>query len=635
MPLKEILLKYWGYSKFRPLQEEIITSVINGNDTLALLPTGGGKSICFQVPALYKQGICLVISPLIALMKDQVENLNKKGIRANAIYSGMHFREIENILNNCVFGDIKLLYLSPERLKNEMVIEHIKQMDVNLLAVDEAHCISQWGYDFRPSYLDIAIIRTYLPKAPVLALTATATSKVVDDIQSKLLFSKSNIFQKTFERKNLTYFVVNTEDKNARLLRIIEKNKGSAIVYVRNRKKVIETSIYLNKNGIKAGFYHAGLDTKVRNEQQNLWMQNKNTVMVATNAFGMGIDKPDVRVVVHIDLPNSLEAYFQEAGRAGRDEKKSFSVILFNQSDILNLEQNFQTSYPDKETIKQIYNALGNFFGIPLGAGKDINFPFDLKEFCGNYNLNSLITYNSLKFLEKDAYILLNEDPLLTSKIMIIVDKEELYRFQVANSKLDNFIKLILRSYGGVFNDFIKISEIELANRVGENVNKVIENLIKLDNSGIINYIPAINKPFITFIQNRLDPKDILLNKDTYDIRKKNSEARKNSVITYVQSTAKCRSLSLLSYFGEENAKRCGSCDICIYRNKMELTELEFNSIIEVIKPMLLKKSYSLEEIVKKVNADEDNVLKVIQWLLDNDKIVKTGVYEFMWKSEK
>jgi len=633
MPLRDILLKYWGYSKFRPLQEEIITSVINGNDTLALLPTGGGKSICFQVPALYKEGICIVISPLIALMKDQVENLNKKGINAKAIYTGMHFREIENTLNNSVFGNIKLLYLSPERLQNDMVVEHIKQMNVNLLAVDEAHCISQWGYDFRPSYLEIANIREYLPKVPILALTATATPKVVEDIQNKLLFKKNNVFQKTFERKNLTYFVVNTEDKNNRLLRIFEKNTGSAIVYVRNRKKVIETSLFLNKNGIKAGYYHAGLDPKVRNEQQNLWMQNRNNVIVATNAFGMGIDKPDVRVVVHIDLPDSLEAYFQEAGRAGRDEKKSFSIILYNQADILNLEQSFNSSYPDKGTIKQVYQALGNYFKIPVGSGKDVNFPFDLKDFCNNYNLNTLITYNSLKFLEKDDYILLSEDPMTTSKIMIIVDKEELYRFQVANSKLDNFIKLILRSYGGIFNDFIKISESELAKRAGENVEKIIENLKKLQTSGIIDYIPAANKPFITYIKNRLDINDVFFNKETYDYRRKNSEERKNSVISYVQATAKCRSLMLLFYFGEENAKRCGSCDVCINRNKMELTELEFNSIVDIIKPMLLKKPCTLEEIVKKVNADEDNVLKVIQWLLDNDKLIKTDTYEFLWKS--
>ncbi len=473
MPLKTILLKYWGYSHFRPMQEDIIQSVLDGKDTLALLPTGGGKSLCFQVPAMLKPGICIVISPLIALMKDQVENLNKRGINAKAIYSGMHPNEIEITLNNAVYGDVKLLYVSPERLQTDSFREHLKKMKVNLIAVDEAHCVSQWGYDFRPPYLKIADIKAILQNVPILALTATATPEVVEDIQNKLEFKQKNVFQKSFERKNLTYFVIKSDDKLARLLRVINKVKGTGIVYVRSRKKTVEIANFLNKNGIKAGYYHAGLESKIRNDQQKLWMRDSNKVIVATNAFGMGIDKPNVRFVVHLDLPDTLEAYFQEAGRAGRDEQASFAVILHDNADLLALDQNFQNAYPEKEYIKNVYQALGNYFQIPEGSGKDQSFDFDLRDFCDQFRFNVITAYNSLKFLEKEGYIILNEDPNQSSVVHFTIGKEDLYRFQIENPSTDNFIKIILRSYGGVFADFVKISEVEIAKRSKSDVEKV------------------------------------------------------------------------------------------------------------------------------------------------------------------
>lgn len=634
MPLKTTLLKYWGYSKFRPMQEEIIQSVLDGNDTLALLPTGGGKSICFQVPALIKPGICVVISPLIALMKDQVENLEKKGIKAKAIYSGMPLREIEMILNNAVYGNTKLLYVSPERLQTEMFKEHLKKMNVNLIAVDEAHCISQWGYDFRPPYLQIKEIRQFLPEVPVLALTATATPDVVEDIQLQLCFKKKNLFQKSFERKNLTYFVLNKEDKLSYLLRTVNKLNGSGIIYVRSRKKTIEVANFLIKNGIKTGYYHAGLDSKIRNEQQNLWMQNRNRIIVATNAFGMGIDKPDVRFVVHLDLPDTLEAYFQEAGRAGRDELDSKAVILFENADLINLRLNFENSYPEKDVIKNVYNSLGNYFKIPEGGGKDLGFEFDIRDFCNQYNFTIPIAYNALKFIEKEGYISFIEDPNTTSMLHFIINKEDLYRFQVENPSTDNFIKTILRSYGGVFTDFVKISEKEIAKRTNSDEEKVIKMLDYLSKMQIISYSKATQKPCIYFPVQRLNAADIFLSKENYDFRKRNAETKMKAVIDYVNSKNKCHQQFLLFYFGECNNKRCGKCDFCIERNKMEMNEVEFNFILNQIKPLLKMQYHTIEELVVKTNADEDKVMKVIQWLLDNDKITKVDYMQFFWKSK-
>ncbi|MCX6231593.1 MAG: RecQ family ATP-dependent DNA helicase [Bacteroidetes bacterium] len=631
MPLKSILLKYWGYSHFRPLQEDIIQSVLDGKDTLALLPTGGGKSLCFQVPAMAKPGICIVISPLIALMKDQVENLNKRGINAKAIYSGMHQNEIEINLNNAVYGDIKLLYVSPERLQTDSFREHVKKMKVNLIAVDEAHCVSQWGYDFRPPYLKIAELKDLLKGVPLLALTATATPEVVEDIQNKLEFKQKNVFQKSFERKNLTYFVIKSDDKLARLLRLINKVKGTGIVYVRSRRKTIEIANYLNQNGIKSGYYHAGLEANIRNEQQKYWMNDRNRVIVATNAFGMGIDKPNVRFVVHLDIPDTLEAYFQEAGRAGRDEQEAISVILFDNADVLALDQNFQNAYPEKEFIRSVYQALGNYFQIAEGSGKDQSFYFDLRDFCDQYRFNIITAYNALKFLEKEGYIFLNEDLKHASKIHFTISKEDLYRFQIENPSTDNFIKIILRSYGGVFADFVPISELEIAKRSNSEIDKVEKMLQLLTKMQVMNYIPQKDKPFITYVIERIAAKDIFLSKETYEFRKNNASKRIEAVKEYIESTSKCHSQFLLSYFGETKSMRCGKCDICLERNKMELNEYEFNLILEQIKPLLRKKAFTVRNLLLETDADEDKLLKVLQWLLDNDKIKKIGETQYAW----
>lgn len=622
MQIKDILIKYWGYSSFRPLQEDIINSVLEGKDTLALLPTGGGKSICFQVPAMTKKGICIVITPLIALMKDQVENLKRKGIKAVAIYSGMHTNEINIAFNNCINGSVKFLYISPERLETNSLRENIKKMNVNLLSVDEAHCISQWGYDFRPTYLKIADIRQFIPDVPVLALTATATKEVVKDIQQKLLFKEENVFQTSFERKNLIYVVLKEENKLMRLLKIFRNVKGTGIVYVRNRRKTHEISDFLNKNNINSDYYHAGLDTKLRDKKQKAWMDGTKRIIVSTNAFGMGIDKPNVRSVVHLDLPDSIESYFQEAGRAGRDGNRAYAVLLYNEADIINAKRNILTRYPDIQTIKTIYQALGNYFQLAVGSGKDISFDFDISDFCNNYKFKTLIVYNSLKFLEKEGYIILNEAFNTPSRINIKINKEDLYRFQVENKYYDDFIKVILRSYSGVFNDFIKINENEIARRANIKNDAVVKHLKKLHKLGIITYVPQKDKPQIIFCKARVNKKDLYISKINYKDRKNAAYKRLNAIINYANSTHKCRSQLLLEYFGEKNSKRCGKCDVCIKRNKINLSELEFDIVVKQIKPFLKINSYTVEEITNKVkNINEDKIIKVLQWLLDNDKI--------------
>jgi len=630
--IHDILLKYWGYPSFRPLQEEIIDSVLSGKDTLALLPTGGGKSICFQVPALAMEGLCIVITPLIALMKDQVENLKKNGIKAAAIYSGMHRNEIEMNINNCIYGNTKFLYVSPERLETESFRQNLLRMKVSILAVDEAHCISQWGYDFRPPYLKIADIRELLPKVPVLALTATATPEVVVDIQEKLGFNEENVFQKSFVRTNLTYVVINEEDKFRRLLKVVEGVKGTGIVYVRNRRKTREIAEYLNKNNISADYYHAGLENRQREVKQEDWMKGKSRIIVATNAFGMGIDKPDVRFVVHMDFPDSLEAYFQEAGRAGRDEKRAYAVLLYEKADIINAKRNLNLSYPGIQSIKKIYNLLGNWFQIAVGSGKDISYEFDISDFCNNYRLKPLIVFSALKFLEREGYIFLNEAMDLSSKIFINANKEDLYRFQVSNMNYDQFIKILLRSYSGLFSDFVKINEREVAKRTGLSVKEVTQYLIKLQQMEMITYIPQRSKPEIVYSSPRYDIKHISLSVQNYANRKEIARNRMNAVIDYAEKTTKCRSQSLVEYFGETNSKRCGRCDVCIERNKIELSELEFNIILDKIKPILQSKEVSIEELVGLIgDRNEEKVLKAVQWLLDNEKLTRDKKYRLRW----
>lgn len=620
--IQQILIQYWGYSTFRPMQEEIIRSTLNKKDTLGLLPTGGGKSVCFQVPALAIPGICIVVTPLIALMKDQVENLNKKGIKAIAVFSGMHAKEIDIALDNCAYGDIKFLYISPERLENELFIERLKKMKVNFLVVDEAHCISQWGYDFRPSYLNIANIRQILPSIPVLALTATATPNVVEDIQEKLLFKQKNVLQKSFERSNLHYIVYKTDDKSRTLLKLIQENPGTGIIYVRNRRKTQEVANLLIRNNIPANFYHAGLTTEERDQRQNDWMNGKARVIVSTNAFGMGIDKPNVRFVIHLDIPDTVEAYFQEAGRGGRDGKLSKAFLLFNEGDIVELERNFELSFPEIEFIKNVYSALGNFFQIAIGSGEDVSYDFILSDFCSMYNLPAVKTFNAIKFLEKEGYIQVSEAVKRPSRIILKLNKEELYRFQVKYSKWGDFLDVLIRSYSGLFTNFANIDEFSIAKRLGIRAIDVENNLQYLHNNNILEYIPKTDKPQLTYSKERINEKNLNISQENYSDRKNAARQRLDAAIGYVKNYTRCRSLILLSYFGEKTAKRCGFCDVCLNRNKLALSDLEFDNILNQIKPHLKEQPQELQDLISKVKfVDEEKTLNLMRWLIDIGKI--------------
>ena len=633
--IRNILIRYWGFSTFRPMQEEIIQSVLDGKDTLALLPTGGGKSICFQVPALALDGVCLVITPLIALMKDQVENLKKKGVKAVAVYSGMHRNEIQMAYDNCIYGDVKFLYLSPERLQTEQFLQTLQKLKVNLLAIDEAHCISQWGYDFRPPYLQIAGIRKYIPGVPVMALTATATPGVIIDIQKNLAFKSENVFRKSFERKNLTYVVIKEEDKNGRLLRILKKVPGTGIIYVRNRKKTVETAVFLQKNGIKADFYHAGLDVQARSKKQDAWIREESRIMVATNAFGMGIDKPNVRLVVHIDLADSVEAYFQEAGRGGRDEKRAYAVTLFQQADLVRLQENLEKEFPPVEKIKEIYQSLGNYLQLPVGSGKDESFDFEIYTFCRNYSFNPVIVYNALRFLEREGYILMNESMEAPSRIHFESDRENIYRFQIENKTLDPFIKLLLRSYSGVFTEFVQVNETELAKRAGLKEDDVVSNLRKLQKAGLLSYSKRPGKPQIIFPIERLDIKNLRISPENYHERQRFAMIRMEAVIEYITSDDQCRSHMLLKYFGETGAPRCGKCDICLERNKMNLNEMEFNQIKLKVKDLLQQKPMTLPELIFEAGSyGEAPMLLVIRWLEDKGAITRDDVMRYVWRKQ-
>ncbi|MDT8392314.1 MAG: ATP-dependent DNA helicase RecQ [Bacteroidales bacterium] len=635
MEIRNILVKYWGYSSFREKQEEIILSVLDGKDTLALLPTGGGKSICYQVPALAREGICLVISPLIALMKDQVENLKERDIKAAAVHSGMHPREIDLAINNSVFGDLKFLYVSPERLESKAFRENLMKMNINLVAVDEAHCISQWGYDFRPPYLNIAEIRPLTGNAPILALTATATPAVVDDIQEKLKFRKKHLIQKSFERKNLSYVVFHEEDKGGRLLRIINNVKGTGVVYVRNRRKCREVSEFLTKEGISSTYYHAGLESRIREFRQDEWMKDKKQVIVATNAFGMGIDKPGVRFVVHFDLPDSLEAYFQEAGRAGRDGKRAYAVLLYEEADIRNAKQNLSVSFPEPEVIRSVYTALGNYLQIPVGGGKEQQFDFDLQDFATRYRMNSATVFSALRILEKEGMLLLGNALENPSKIMFNIAHTDLYTFQVENPGYDGFIKLLLRSYGGIFSEFVRINEKELARRANTTEDKIVALLKKLQKINLLTYVPRTSKPQILIIQDRIDSKSLNFSKEHYGQRKKTALKRMQSVLDYIQATNHCRSQLLLKYFGEEGVQRCGICDVCLDRNKINVSELEFNKILENIKPSLKKRPQGLNELLFVCKEfPEDKVINVLMWLVDNEKVDVNDQQLYSWRKQ-
>ncbi len=621
---KTILTRYWGYPNFRPFQEDIVDSVMAGKDTLALLPTGGGKSICFQVPTMAMDGLCLVITPLVALMKDQVANLSKKGIPAAAIYSGKHSDEIQLAYNQAVYGRLKFLYVSPERLQTDTFIEALKRMKVCLLAVDESHCISQWGYDFRPPYLKIAEIRPYIPTTPVLALTATATSKVVDDIQLRLGFKQRNVFQSSFERKNLTYNVFHDADKYGMLRRKLEAmTEGSAIVYVRNRKRTQVIADWLNSVGVLATYYHAGLDTKTRDDRQDLWMKGKVKVIVATNAFGMGIDKPDVRLVVHMDLPDSIEAYFQEAGRAGRDLKSSEAILLVSPADIKKLQDDLTQSFPELDRIKLIYNALGNYFDIPVGAGENVSYPLVISEFAKHYGFSVLEVFHTLKILEKEGFLILSDSFDEPSKVMIKASRDEIYGFQVNNPQFSELIKCMLRSLPGVMTDFVKINEEMLAKRVGVPLEKLQKQLKTLDDYHFLTYLPRNDKPQVLFLSEFVDTKHFNLSNENYHSRKKDAEARVKAIIDFVNNDEECRSVQLLRYFNEETCQTCGQCDVCLKQGK---NRVPYGTIEEKLRSVMREESQSVREVLSKCGEyDDAKVLDSIRFLIDNGVIQVDG----------
>ena len=618
----KVLQQYWGYNKFRALQEEIIQSVLNGSDTLALLPTGGGKSICFQVPAMMREGVCIVVSPLIALMKDQVENLRKRNIRASAIYSGMSRDEVIIALENCLYGDYKFLYLSPERLLSESVRDYISKMKVSLWAVDEAHCISQWGYDFRPPYLQIAEIRELHPKVPVLALTATATPEVRDDIMKQLDFKVPHYFQKSFERKNLSYLVYHCEDKHSRLLEILSKVQGTGIVYVRNRKRTREYAEFLKSKKISADFYHAGLTSQLRNQRQDEWKSGMTRVMVCTNAFGMGIDKPDVRVVIHMDLPDTLEAYYQEAGRAGRDEKNAFAIVLFNKGDIHELTSRQETSFPPLSDIKIIYQALANYLQIPVDAGMGVSYDFEITRFIANYNLHPITVMAALKLLGNEGLINLSDHVFLPSRIHIRINNSDLYEFQVKNPRYDMLIKSVLRSSAGIFDDFVKVNEPELATRLKFTYEEVVSMFRYMAKVGIIKYEPRKDVPQITFLTPREDVKYLSIDTKKYKERKERFIVKSDAVKRYVQSNHLCRSQMLLDYFGEKSTVRCASCDFCRELNKIGLNEMEISAISSSVLSRLDKGPAKLEELLALINrGNKQPVVELIQWMIDQGSI--------------
>lgn len=618
----QTLQKYWGYSSFRPLQEEIIQSVYDGKDTLGLMPTGGGKSLTFQVPVMAMKGICLVVTPLIALMKDQVDNLKERGIKAVAVYSGMSREAIITTLENCIFGDFKFLYVSPERLNSDIFLIKLRAMNVCLLAVDESHCISQWGYDFRPSYLNIAEIRKHLPDVPVLALTATATKDVVADIQEKLLFEKTNVFHKSFERKNLSYVVRYSENKIAELINILKSVDGAAIVYVRSRKGTKEIADSLVKNGINASHFHAGLSHEVKNLKQNQWKDNTCRVIVSTNAFGMGIDKPDVRLVIHMDLPNSLEEYYQEAGRAGRDEYKSFAIVLWNKQDTINLKKRISDTFPSKKHILRVYECLANYYQVAAGSGYGLVLDFNLMEFCNNFRLSVLQTHHALQILDMAGYIEYTDEVDNRSRLKFRVYRNELYTLNLSDD-YDQLIHVILRNYTGVFTDDVYIDEAFLGAKINKTRQEVYDMLITLAKSKYINYVPQKKTSFIVYTTSREENQFVQIPKTVYEKRRSRFKKRIDSMIEYVERNDICRSRLLLNYFDESKTKNCGICDVCLQKTKVGLSKHEFEKIKDLLLEKFTEKStYRLNELVDSVKywiTDSEKVITVLRFLISEE----------------
>ncbi|AFC26356.1 ATP-dependent DNA helicase, RecQ family protein [Saprospira grandis str. Lewin] len=622
---REILKKYWGYPSFRPLQEDIVDAVLAGQDCLALLPTGGGKSVCFQVPALCLGGLCLVVSPLIALMKDQVEQLKRRGISAEAIYTGMRRSDIDRILELAVHGHISFLYVSPERLGTEMLQMRLDRLPIRLLAVDEAHCISQWGYDFRPAYLKIAEIRPALPKVPVIALTATATEQVVADIQEKLAFREEAkaVFRKSFGRDNLAYVVLEEENKLAKLLDMLQKVPGTAVVYVLNRRACREIASYLQKNNISADYYHAGRSVEQRSQIQQAWIANEIRVIVATNAFGMGIDKPDVRLVVHLTLPDNLEAYFQEAGRAGRDGKKAYAVLLYNSTDKARLLQQYEQSYPTLDLVRQVYQALGSFFQLAIGGGEGQSFDFPLGGFCQHYKMNPILVLSALRILMQNEYLILSESLFFPASIQFRLNNRQVYDFALRYKPYERLVQFILRTYQGAFQQSVNIREEKIAKGTKSTISEVKKQLGQLQQAGLLYYHPQKENPYIYYLKPRLAKGDLLFDGASYRFLKERQEKRMQAALAYAEEK-RCRSQMLLAYFNELDAPACGQCDVCLGRHDSRPSPEEYKKMRSYMLAQVGKESLSVRVLIGRFPSNlENKALAVLQQLLDNEELVE------------
>ena len=619
-----ILKQYWGYDRFRGIQEDIIDSISKNKDTLGLMPTGGGKSITFQVPALAKEGMCLVITPLIALMKDQVQNLKKRGIKALAIYSGMSRQDIIITLENCIFGNYKFLYISPERLDTEIFRTKLRKMHISMITVDESHCISQWGYDFRPAYLKIAEIRELLPDVPILALTATATPEVVKDIQARLHFRHKNVFRMSFERSNLAYIVRKTENKTAELLHILRSMPGSAIIYARNRRRTKEITELLNNEHITADFYHAGLDDATKDIRQHRWQSGESRVMVATNAFGMGIDKPDVRIVIHMDLPDSIEAYFQEAGRAGRDGQKAYAVILYAKSDKTTLHKRILDTFPEKEYIRDVYEHLQYYYQMAMGDGLDCVREFNIEDFCRKFKYFPVPVDSALRILTQAGYLEYTAEQDSTSRILFTIRRDELYRLREMGEDMDRLIQAVLRSYTGVFTDYTYINEASLAICTGLTRRQIYEMLVHLAKLRIVSYIPHKKTPYIIYTRERVEAQRIHISPEVYEHRKARYETRINAMLDYVTNDTVCRSRMLLDYFGERNEHNCGQCDTCIsLHSKPGASEQpDRKTLCAKVCGILSRESLTPAGLLKQLPMDKELLTEILHRLLDEGKII-------------
>ena len=619
MDYQAILKQYWGYDSFRGIQEDIIRSIGEGRDTLGLMPTGGGKSVTFQVPALAQEGMCLVITPLIALMKDQVQNLKRRGIKALAVYSGMSRQDIIATLENAIFGNYKFLYISPERLDTEIFRIKLAKMKISLITVDESHCISQWGYDFRPAYLKIAEVRRLLPGVPVLALTATATPEVVKDIQLRLEFREENVFRMSFERTNLAYVVRRTENKAGELLHILQRMAGSAIIYVRNRRRTKEVTEWLQQQGITADFYHAGLDDAVKDIRQQRWQKGESRVMVATNAFGMGIDKPDVRLVIHLDLPDSIEAYFQEAGRAGRDGQKAYAIILYAKSDSTTLRKRIPDTFPEKDYIRDVYEHLQYYYEMAMGDGRGCVREFDIEDFCRKFKYFPVPVDSALKILTQAGYLEYTDERDNASRLLFTVRREELYRLRELGDDTDRLIQAALRSYTGLFTDYAFISEDTLAVRAGLTHRQVYELLKELSRRRIVSYIPHKKTPYIIYTRERVESERLNIPPAVYEERKARYEQRIRAMLDYVTNDTACRSRMLLHYFGEQNEHDCGQCDTCIELRKQ--TEARTAGLSERIRQCLDSQPLTPADLAAQIPVEKDLLTDTLHQMMDNKQI--------------